>query len=67
MVSTLEKNLNYTLERALLSLDIYILATFLNNARQQATEYSSTIQLRFELIPKQRNTQREVHNRLTFL
>lgn len=36
------------LERALLFLDI--LATFLNNARQQATEYSSTIQLRFELI-----------------
>lgn len=53
------------LERALLSLDI--LATFLNNSRQQATEYSSTIQLRLELIPKQRNTQREVHNRLTFL
>lgn len=44
-----------------------LLATFLNDARQQATEYSSTIQLRFELIPKQRNTQREVHNRLTFL
>lgn len=65
MVQRLEKSKLNARKSSIISR--YILATFPNNARQQATEYSSTIQLRFVLIPKQRNTQREVHNRLTFL